>query len=280
VAWEVFAVFYYGFPFPNTAYAKLFETGVTTAERVTHGLYYLQNSIHLDPLTLLAIAGGVVVGLTSSDRREAAVAIGVATYVGYVVVIGGDFVTGRFLTAPFVGAVVLLTRWPARPAVALGCCAVMMLAATLRGHDATLMDAHGVADERPYYSQVAVRDHPWAREGRAARVQHTPVVFRGDIGFFGFYAGPDVHIVDLWGLADPLIARLPARTDVAWRVGHYTRAIPSGYAETLASGRNQIGDRRIAALYDRLALITQAPLFDKARLLAIWNMNVGGGDAR
>ena len=32
-----------------------------------------------------------------------------------------------------------------------------------------------------------------------------------NIGFSGFYAEPNVHIVDAIGLSDPLLARLPAR---------------------------------------------------------------------
>jgi arabinofuranosyltransferase len=106
------------------------------------------------------------------------------------------------------------------------------------------------------------------------------VVFRGDIGFFGFYAGPAVHVVDAWGLADPLIARIPARTDARLRIGHFTRAIPEGYRETLETGRNQIVDRRLADLYDRLALITRGPLFDGRRLREIWKINVSERGAR
>ena len=34
-----------------------------------------------------------------------------------------------------------------------------------------------------------------------------------NIGLSGFYAGPEVHIVDAIGLSDPLLARLPARFD-------------------------------------------------------------------
>jgi arabinofuranosyltransferase len=129
---------------------------------------------------------------------------------------------------------------------------------------------------------VTVASHPWALDGLDARQRQVPFALRGDIGYFGFYAGPQVHIVDVWGLADPLIARLPARTDVPWRVGHFTRTIPVGYPETLTTGHNQIADSDIAAFYDRLALITRGPLLDTNRLVAIWNTNAGawGDDGR
>ena len=36
------------------------------------------------------------------------------------------------------------------------------------------------------------------------------VVVRTTIGLTGFYAGPEVHIIDELALSDPLLARLPA----------------------------------------------------------------------
>lgn len=305
VLWESFSLFYYGFLFPNTAYAKLFAAGVTGSELARHGWYYLQNSASIDPLTLLTIGAGVAAGLSSRDRRQAAVCGGIVAYLAYIVYIGGDFVTGRFLTAPLLGAVVLLSRWqPLSRAVVVVASGVVLvvgltssepppLSTSAAGSEGKiLMDAHGIADERAYYypysgllralQGVTVASHPWALEGLDARRRQVPLALRGDIGYFGFYAGPQVHIVDVWGLADPLIARLPARTDVPWRVGHFTRTIPMGYPETLTTGRNQIADRDIAALYDRLALMTRGPLLDPDRLVAIWTTNAGtwGDDGR
>ncbi|HUR33862.1 MAG TPA: hypothetical protein VM032_08700 [Vicinamibacterales bacterium] len=296
VFWEAFSLLYYGFPFPNTAYAKLFAAGISGRELVRHGLYYLANSARLDPLTLLLIAGGIVAGLWARDRVHGAVAAGVVAYLAYVVCIGGDFVTGRFLGAPLLAAVILLARLipPSRTVLAVGGAVVLAVGLSSSdppplstsgagSHGKTLMDAHGIADERAYYypysgllralQGVTVASHPWAVEGQAARQRRVPLAFRGDIGYYGYYAGPQVHIVDVWGLADPLIARLPARTDVGWRVGHFTRAMPDGYPETLASGRNHIVDRKTAELYDQLSLITRSPLFDPKRLAAIWKMN-------
>ena len=54
VAWELFSLFYYGFPFPNTAYAKL-KTGIPASELTRQGILYLQDSIARDPITLTAI---------------------------------------------------------------------------------------------------------------------------------------------------------------------------------------------------------------------------------
>lgn len=305
VLWAGFSLVYYGFLFPNTAYAKLFAAGVSGGELARHGWYYFQNSARHDPLTLLAIGAGITLGLSSRDRRQAAVVGGLAAYLAYIVYIGGDFVSGRFLSAPLLGAVAVLSQRQVPSRTLVAALGGLVLVAGLMASDPPLlrtaaagsegkplMDAHGIADERAYYypysgllralQGVTVASHPWARAGLEARQRPASVEVRGDIGYFGFYAGPAVHVVDIWGLADPLIARLPARTDVRWRIGHFTRTIPAGYTETLATGHNQIADRDIALLYDRLALITRGPLFDAHRLAAIRDSHLGtwSGDGR
>ena len=54
ILWELFSLFYYGFPFPNTAYAKL-NTGITRSDLIVQGLKYFYSSFKLDPITLTII---------------------------------------------------------------------------------------------------------------------------------------------------------------------------------------------------------------------------------
>jgi arabinofuranosyltransferase len=91
----------------------------------------------------------------------------------------------------------------------------------------------------------------------------------------GFYAGPDVHIIDALALADPLLARLPAKRNLSWRPGHFERAIPSGYEDTIRTGTNALADVRLARYYDHLASITRGDLLSWQRLLTIVRMNAG-----
>ena len=72
--WEAFSLFYYGFLFPNTAYAKL-GTGIDGWESARQGLFYYLNSICLDPLTLLVIAGGLLVPLVARQWRQLPLAL-------------------------------------------------------------------------------------------------------------------------------------------------------------------------------------------------------------
>ena len=55
ILWELFSLFYYGFPFPNTSFAKL-NTGLTTQTYIAQSQYYFLNLFNNDPLTLVAIA--------------------------------------------------------------------------------------------------------------------------------------------------------------------------------------------------------------------------------
>lgn len=111
------------------------------------------------------------------------------------------------------------------------------------------------------------------KDALQAKQSGQKVVISYTIGIFGFTAGPCVHVVDLWALSDPLLARLP--TLPGWRIGHFERAIPAGYIETLESGKNVILDKQLALYYSKLQEVTRGPLFDIQRWIAIWKLNTG-----
>ena len=108
--WEIFSVFYYGIPYPNTALAKL-NTGIPSSELFLQGLRYFQNSLTWDPLTLTIIF--LALGATGIRRRplEVALGLGILLYLLYVIRIGGDFMTGRFFSVPLLAAVVILMQF-------------------------------------------------------------------------------------------------------------------------------------------------------------------------
>ena len=106
-AWEVFSVVYFGFPFPNTAYSKL-KTGVPAPEIHYQGFLYLLDSIANDPLTLFTIGLALVAPLAFGGGWS--VPAGILVYLVYIVRVGGDFMSGRFLTAPFLLSVMWLSR--------------------------------------------------------------------------------------------------------------------------------------------------------------------------
>ena len=300
LGWEAFSMVYYGFPLPNTAYAKL-ATGLPPSELWQQGFYYLLNSLNVDPLTPTLILAGLAAAYIMMRGASVAIALGVLVYLLYVVRIGGDFMSGRFLAAPLVLCAGLLSRSQLSDRWAVAALVVVVAAGFAAPHPTLLsgadygsqseawIDAWGISDERAVYypstgllqarRHVDMPNHAWVHEGLAIRGQAGAAVLPVGAGFFGFFAGPDLHLVDLVGLADPLLARLPATPSPFWRIGHFERRIPEGYLETLRSGENRIVEPHLAEYYDKLSLIVSGPLFDRERWAAIWQINLGAADS-
>ncbi len=295
--WLIFALIYYGFPFPNTAYAKL-NTGIPLAASVQQGFFYFLSTIELDPVTLVVIAAGLAAPWIIGFAAGQPVALGLALYLAYILYIGGDFMSGRFFSAPLLAAVsILAAAGPLsfRKAILLLLVLIPvglfsprspLLSDSEYGEtDPRIINEHGIADERAWYYRWAglLRVRAWevipdagtAHEGLAARFIGQSVVFKHNIGYFGYFAGPQVYIVDQFALPDALLARLPMRRDVPWRIGHFPRLIPAGYVETLHTGRNQIADPRIADYYDRIRLVISGPIFDGRRWSEMLRLNLG-----
>ena len=107
-AWTLFSLVYYGFPWPNTAYAKL-NTGIDRADLVLQGLRYVYVSFLQDPITPVAIVAALLVTLFRARHTVYRfVGLGILLNLAYVVWIGGDFMAGRFLSYSYLVAVILL----------------------------------------------------------------------------------------------------------------------------------------------------------------------------
>jgi arabinofuranosyltransferase len=298
-AWTAFSVFYYGFPLPNTAYAKL-ATGIPAATLIRQGLYYFDLGFWFDPVTVLTIAALPIAVAFRGSRRDWPLVAGVVLTCLYVVRVGGDFMYGRFLVAPFFVSLLVLQRGARRLSftqAALTAAAVLAIALTapyqpslLAGADFGASDppnknleTRGVHDERRwYYPQTGLLRqelgtiHPnqvWVLDGLRFRQEDARVVVRRNIGFLGYFAGARVHIIDVYALADPLLARLPALPDS--RIGHFQRLLPPGYPETVTSDRVLISDPSLAEYYRHLRVVISGPLWSRARLKAILDLNLG-----
>lgn len=81
--WELFSLFYYGFLFPNTAYAKL-NAGIPKSEYYLNGILYYLDSLSNDPITLFSIAVSLIVSgylfVKSKDRKIFCAGIGIFLY--------------------------------------------------------------------------------------------------------------------------------------------------------------------------------------------------------
>ena len=259
VAWTVFSIVYYGFPFPNTAYAKL-AMGIDAAELRTQGLLYLFDSIDRDPITLTTIAFAVVIAVAQGRALARALAAGIVVYLVYVVSIGGDFMAGRFLAVPLFAAVLLLGRLASGPkALWVPSAAVLALVGTAGVHLPLWSNSHfgdaapkpsGIVDERAVFfrdrslllaKRGTFREPDWPSSPRG-RGPIGVLNTCGLMGAGGLEFGPYIHLLDECALADPLLARLPAVFNPEWRTGHYRRMVPGGYKESLESSSNLIQD--------------------------------------
>ena len=293
IAWELFSLVYYGFPFPNTVYAKLLGTDIPLHSMVRQGLRYVGDSLVHDPITLTAVAAACVTMRWQSRAAGVTwppIVAGLALHACLVIRAGGDFMSGRLFTGPLLVSAVMLGRLDVRalPAGALAgltavCVALGVLSprptftASLPPDFRSLISGSGIADERLFYMPTnSLRSV--LRDGRVtSRVTlddpHAPFIEEGTVGLVGYEAGPRTHVLDRVGLGDPLLARLPAIGGS--RVGHYYREIPDGYRETLKTGTNQIVDPHVHAYYDRLMTITRGKIFSWERFRTIAALNVG-----
>ncbi|MBN1488943.1 MAG: hypothetical protein JXA69_03410 [Phycisphaerae bacterium] len=114
VAWYGFAALYYGTPAPNTAYAKVATSLAVSAPK---GLAYLWDYAVHEPVHSITMLGVLVTGLIVGVRGlrigqpgaglTLCLALSLCLHAAYIVVIGGDFMRGRFCVVVLTGAVVL-----------------------------------------------------------------------------------------------------------------------------------------------------------------------------
>ncbi len=307
ILWELFAIFYYGFPFPNTAYAKL-NVGIPSGELFQRGLHYLGASFRNDFPTFLLPFLSLIIGFVRRRPRLPALALGVVLYLGYVIKIGGGFMEGRFLTgAVLVGVVIIwdwvASQWGKQAMGGLGGLSLVLVAiAVVQGPASILTGAEfkrerkdiitskGVADERAYYypqtgllnvlSEPERPIHEWISNGHQMKASGNNFYVAQNMGFMGYAAGPELYLIDGYALTDPLLSRFPPMYNPGWRAGHLPRAIPEGYLEGLPHGENRVVEPDLHELYDKLLLVTRGDLWSWKRLKTVLNLNLGGAKVK
>jgi arabinofuranosyltransferase len=298
VVWLMFSYIYYGFPFPNTYYAKV-ATGIPRSLQLRQGLAYVANSINFDPFTLGLMGLTAVVAVQLRRLPEIAAAASALLYVLYTISVGGDFMSGRFFAMPLLVCAVVLVRIVQRREIgaAVGAALVAYNVIAPLAPVKTRADypdgawawrlQNGIKDERGHYHQIsnvlfyapfrALPDHLWYREGISFRNSPEKVSVQGSIGFYGFTAGPTKYVIDRNALSDPLLARLPVSESLYFEfyAGHFFRDLPDGYLESRRERRNLLVDPLLHEYYDKLMNVTAGPIFSSARARDIWDLNFG-----
>lgn len=304
ILWELFSLFYYGFPFPNTFYSKL-TAGFPLTDYLIRGVAYLFDTITRDPVTFVGLLlGGFF--LIVAPKKLKPISIGILLYFVYIIYIGGDFMSGRmystllfvcvFLFAQYrvlfsnlkliiLSAVILLLGFLAE-------CPSPFLLSKMDNSNTVFI----IVDERRAYSyatgmfrnnkfntdvtldegicghcglKAAIAD----RASGLLKTQLPKIV--ANIGFLGYYSGPDAKLIDTVGLTDALVARLPAVYDPLWRVGHLYREVPEGYALSIFNPSNHLRLPNLEEYNLHLIKLTRDDLFSKGRLLEILRFNLG-----
>jgi arabinofuranosyltransferase len=213
--------------------------------------------------------------------------------------------SGRYFSLPLLLAVILLSTFEIKSIMLYSASLAAILIVGLlplittierrptygrnRANNLVFIDNHRIADERLVYRdrtglQAAVQGNSPKVVYSQDEWKYSPgypreVQVVGPMGLNGYRDGPNVHVIDVNGLADPLMARMPLEDTQDFRIGHFHHIIPAGYEDTLASGTNQIRDANIASYYDKLSYVVKGPLWNWDRLIEIWNLNTGKYDA-
>ena len=309
ILWELFSLFYFGFPFPNTAYVKL-GTDIALREYIYRGLQYGFISTICD-LPLMIMIGFAIVAAVLVRRAQVSYAVlGIVLYITYVIYIGGDFMLGRHFTVAFLisimtclyivenGFEVEFKRRQLEKALIFTIAGALLYAGTtglitdqfLYGHERGLP----IADERAGYFQytslynnavsyfktgeMCIRN-AWNEMGiddlRERGLDSGLLEMAPGISV---YYNSDMYLSDHYGLMDPFLSKLPGVKEDNWRVGHIWREPPAGYEETVAYKEDLIEDPSIREYYHIIQLITRGELFDKERIKAIIDINLGRYD--
>lgn len=310
LAWLGFSLFYYGALVPNTALAKL-APGVPRTVYLGHGITYLADLVARDPVAAGILVAGWAAAIHAARRffgaREDARSAGLAglgagsiAYTAAVVWTGGDFLSGRYLSAPVLASLALAaassgTAWDAlrraaprtRWGLILGFAAAAIgiyLGARAVVHSA---GPNGIREISAAHLALG-RDGRWhptpqARDfarlghetGQRARAEHADVAVLPVIGIAALAAGRELILVDPYALSDPLLARLRPAQPHRFVPGHLEREIPTGYLEARDTGDTRAMDPALASYYEKLRLVVAGPLFSSARLRALFELQLG-----
>ena len=212
----IFRKSYYGGWVPNTLGAK---TGNLDGQ-LQAGLAYVRNYVfHAGPVIYFALIG---LGVALAKRRRdllAISAIGLAI-LGYVILVGGDWMKYFRFLAPFEPFCFLLIDLGARRAVDRRDAGVniglAIFAALMVGHRSSMLreaQTDLLTKEKRFWDMAAGGTATWLNQNTTRGE-----LAIGDIGYVGW--ATDYPILDLLGLVDPVIAKLP---------GGYTQKLGPGF---------------------------------------------------
>lgn len=290
--WHLFSLLYYGFLFPNTKYAKI--GGRDIVANISSGVDYTFDAIQSEPhvfVVFLILFVFIVINVLKERalyftvKENQAIALlffGVFLQGAYVIgVAGGDFMRGRFYTTTVVSmALIIVLIKPIKLTFARSSLVLLLfsISAWVGSQEKIRFPAAGVANERNFYKKHLALNisptnsyyyHPWAVSARELGANGGAVI--GMNGQRAYWIPRQIALIDLAGLSDPFIARLPVlKSD---RTGHFERIVPDEYLSIRANNLELTGwkDKKAEELYINIKLITMSQeIFSGQRLRAMF----------
>ncbi|HSV12925.1 MAG TPA: hypothetical protein VLI90_01600 [Tepidisphaeraceae bacterium] len=295
--WLIFATIYYGYPLPNTSYAKL---GVPLRAQVTNGLLCLKDFITCEPWHAAMVFVVCFIAIPLFVRRRgpgaivlACLALSVALQIVYFIGVGGDYMRGRFLTGDLLlaslaaGYMVAVAPSPMRRGMiwSLATAAVLLPLGIWQTVNEPIFDGvSGVVRIMDYYHPFTeIRTHlkAWRFSELRAEIRRVHMdldqlaqlnqragtdaaMTYGNLGE-STYAAIDTPLIDPSGLTDAFIAR--TRPGAVNRPGHVQRDTPTAYLVSRGCVDQQPGWQRRLAEGDLTLVRDAVAQRDKAKWL-------------
>jgi arabinofuranosyltransferase len=235
-------------------------------------------------------------------QRFAAAAASLSLFLAYSIYAGGDYMMGRFFSTPFLVAVVMLAESlillcsvDASSAAPLKGIAAQLSSGRERLLSLGFVGAFLVSLAMPdfvlgkpskptiwKYGVLDLQAHDWnyrlrsglkagiwveagrqaARKSLSAPAEKAYVQLGDSAGGNCFYSGPSYGIIDVYGLVDPLLCRLPAQS---YSPGHFFRAMPDGYEHARRTGDTSGMNPHLREYYEKVRFVKAGPLFAAPR---------------
>jgi arabinofuranosyltransferase len=299
--------------FPNTAYAKLFNSPLGFIEKVELGLDYFFFTLKTDVFVFIFFSLITALAVKKKNYRNLSLVFGVFIYFLYVLFSAGsaNHIGNRFFYLANVitvisffdqnknqiyGKIVMLLVFLY---MAINPYSPIKITTSFYGNGKYNAFETKIkkALEFYYYDQAykarilktgsylipniskdKVSDNKWYKQAVKLNETQGNLRLKGAIGFFGYATPLDVHIIDILGLADAFVARLANCDSIYLRPGHFLRKIPNGYFKTIASNKNFIKNKNLAKYFEKINLITSGDILSKKRIITIYKLNIGKYD--
>lgn len=282
--WEIFSIYYFGFPFPNTYYAKQYSGNPFETYYFQKGILYIKNFGEFDPFSFFIICY-LLLFQTFRKNYKWTISLGIVFYICYIIYVGGDFMSGRFFVPVIFISILKLKDLRINILNKIQLFFVILLGISNIFYSRLYIDKkyqkdvfdNDICNERMYYFENfnIKKAIDLSRQNEGNFNWHFDKYQKSHImimtGYNGILEGPNTYVIDKLALNQVLLARLPQQGYN--RIGHIERNIPYGYQETIDNGKNVIRNKEIHDYYDHIKRVIRGNLNSKERFKSIFYLN-------